>query len=150
MKFDLKLVEYDNLKALVTVIVEIPEIGGEIEIKGFKVMVGQDGGYWVGMPSKEVVKDGEKKYVNQVYIADKDVYENFRRAILDAFYAEAGIKQDGKAAPQESRPVVKRQPARKPVPPAPSNTAPIREPGEDREDLPPHDENPFPGEDCPF
>lgn len=139
----IKIMDTGNLKAFASVI--LPTEVGDIEVKGFKVMEGKDGGLWVAMPSREVKRDGKTEYFNQVYIEDKDAYEAFRNKIIDAYYAETGQG----AKDREPKPAVKRQ-AKRAETPAPSNTDPIREPGEDRSELPPHDENPYPGEDCPF
>lgn len=156
MKISIKTGDWGTLKGIADVTFDEPGIG-EIIVKGFKIMVGQDGGLWVAMPSKEVQKEGEKKYINIVYVPDQDGYTNFRNAIIDAYKVECGETPTNREKPV-AKPAVKREP--KPATKPAAKQTPkervqealdaVREPVDEREPLPEHDENPFPGEDCPF
>ncbi len=156
MKITIKTGDWGTLKGIADVTFDEPGVG-EIIVKGFKIMVGQDGGLWVAMPSKEVQKDGEKKYINQVYIPDGDGYTNFRNMIIDAYRVECGEtpKEREKPAP---KPAVKREPKKPGEKQTPRervaealNAQVLSEtPAAAKEVLPEHDENPFPGQDCPF
>ena len=62
MEFSFKHVDFGSLKALATVKI------GEMEIRGFKV-IQSEGEPWVGMPSREVMRDGKKEYFDIVRFA---------------------------------------------------------------------------------
>lgn len=156
MKISIKTGDWGTLKGIADVTFDEPGIG-EVIVKGFKIMVGQDGGLWVAMPSKEVQKEGEKKYINIVFVPDQDGYTNFRNKIVDAYRLACGEtpKEREKPAPKpavkrETKPAGAKQTPRERVAEALNAHVVGDAPADAREVLPEHDENPYPNEDCPF
>jgi DNA-binding cell septation regulator SpoVG len=86
---NLKMVEFGSLKALVSVQLE------DIEIRGFKVIDQGEGKPWVGVPAREVTRDGKKEYYDIVRFADDDTRREFFSWILAAYRAEKGEGSKG-------------------------------------------------------
>ena len=76
-----KHVDFGSLKALVTVHFE------EFEIRGFKV-IESNGNPFIGMPSREVIKDGKKDYYDIVRFMDQDSKRDFSDWLLNAYQRE--------------------------------------------------------------
>lgn len=83
MKCNIKVVDFGSLRALVSV--QIPFMGGEIEVRGFKVIDQGDGRPWVAPPSREIVRDGRKEYYNIVRFPDKEAKKRFNERILEEY-----------------------------------------------------------------
>ena len=79
LKCELKMVDFGSLKALATVRL------GPIGIRGFKIIDQGDGKPWIGMPSREVTKNGKKEYYDIVIFQDDDIRRAFCKKILDEY-----------------------------------------------------------------
>lgn len=63
-----KMVDFGSLKALAAVTID-----SNMEIRGFKIIDSDNGdGPWVGMPSREMVRDGRKDYIDVVRFVGED------------------------------------------------------------------------------
>lgn len=96
-----KLVEFGNLKALVTVTI------GEVELRGFKILRSSNGATWVGMPSREGARDGKREYFDVVRFPDKVARREFCDWLLNAYKREVDAAGPGQAG----QPVIKRSSA---------------------------------------
>ena len=79
---EFKLVDFGSLKALATV-----KFDG-FEIRGFKIIDNGNGngdGPWVGMPSREVVRDGRKDYFDIVRFSDDEAKKAFTVKVLEEY-----------------------------------------------------------------
>jgi DNA-binding cell septation regulator SpoVG len=79
MECNIRLVEFGTVKALVSVLY------GDLELRGFKVVDQKGGDPWVAMPSREYMKDGERQFVNVVWVPDTQKKKAFTDAILKAY-----------------------------------------------------------------
>ena len=88
-----KHVEFGSLKALVTVQFD------EFEIRGFKVIDSKNG-LWVGMPSRESLKDGKREFFDIVRFTDQESKREFSDWMLDAYKREleSGNSENGRQA----------------------------------------------------
>ena len=92
-----KLVDFGSLKALATIQF------ADLEIRGFKIIETADGP-WVGMPSREVVRDGRKDYFDIVRFSDDEAKKAFHAKVLEEYRKATSepepipAKKAGKAA----------------------------------------------------
>ena len=80
VEYEFKNVEFGSLKALVTV-----RYADGLEIRGFKIIEPAEGEPWVGMPSREVIRDGKKEYFDIVRFRSAEVRKEFCDKILKAW-----------------------------------------------------------------
>jgi DNA-binding cell septation regulator SpoVG len=67
-------------------------------IKGCRLMSGQNG-YWVGLPSDRVEKDGATKYVDRVELTKSEM-DHVRRLVIADLEQQGHLKQPAQAKPQ--------------------------------------------------
>lgn len=84
-----KLVDFGSLRALVDITFD------SLEIKGFKVIDSGEGNPWVAPPSREVIKDGEKRYYDVVRFSDDDAKHDFQSWVLKAYRKEVAGTRNG-------------------------------------------------------
>lgn len=89
---EFKLVDFGSLKALATV-----KFDG-FEIRGFKIIATDEGAPWVGMPSREVVRDGKKEYFDIVRFEDPEKRREFQEKVLGEYSKAIGEPAKKKGA----------------------------------------------------
>lgn len=87
MKTEVKIVDFESLRALVTVTID------GIELRGFKVIDQGDNKPWIAPPSREILRDGRKEFFDIVRIKDKERKKVFNGEILAAYRKAAGISR---------------------------------------------------------
>lgn len=102
-------------------------------VKSCRLMHGQNG-YWIGLPSDKVEKDGATKYVDRVELTRSEA-DHIRRLVIADLEAQGHIAHQGHQAPT-------RQATKQPAAGAPRYVTP------DGEDL--SDCCTVPGDDIPF
>ena len=83
-KCNVRLVNFGNMKALVSVQL------GDMEIRGFKILDDRDGKPWVAPPSREIMRDGQRAYYDIVRFEDRDARREFDDWILGEYRKAAG------------------------------------------------------------
>lgn len=80
IRFEMRLVDFGSLKAMFTVHL------GDLEIRGFKVL-DQGGGKppWIGVPSREIVKDGKREYYDIVRWSSEEARATFQELALEEY-----------------------------------------------------------------
>ena len=79
-----KMVDFGSLKAMVNIRI------GSFEIRGFKIIATDEGAPWVGMPSREVVRDGKKEYFDIVRFEDEEKRREFQEKVLGEYSKAVG------------------------------------------------------------
>ena len=82
----IKVVDFGSLKALVTVNF------GDMEIRGFKVIESGEG-LWIGMPSREIMKEGHKEYFDIVRFQDNEARKRFSDLLISEYCKAVGMKE---------------------------------------------------------
>lgn len=77
-----------------------------LTIKGCRLMAGK-GGLWVALPQKEINKDGERKWVDQLYLTPPEM-DHVRRLVI------ADLESQGHLDHAPKEPAAKRPPYRPP------------------------------------
>jgi DNA-binding cell septation regulator SpoVG len=89
LECDIKLVEFGSVKALVSVLY------GDLELRGFKIVDQKGGDPWVAMPSREYQKDGERQFVNVVWIPNSEKKREFTDSILKEYLSQVKKGSNG-------------------------------------------------------
>lgn len=81
----IEIIKYKPLnKGSLKAIVDIYVSGYGLEIFGCTYFSKGNNQRWVSLPTKEIVKDNEKKYLNIIRFRDKETSDRFQRGILEA------------------------------------------------------------------
>src|SRR5262245_44908915 len=74
---------------------------GAIEIRGLRVMRKDGGRAWIGMPQREGLMNGEKKFFNVVEISNDDLKDLIDQKVLDSWRARKIATEDHANQPEE-------------------------------------------------